>query len=407
MQDFYDEHAISTKVGNARPYIHYEIGDPDGKVREAWADNPRFAAFIANQSSGTIIPRYAPRFLGLPNVTAELRPTNPVVTSSHHHYHGDEPRNDLVFPSTGNRLPRQWIHYPWEMKTHINEEVEKGGHGGVNTQEVHLRQNIAKYTFSGGPGAKRLDIHPQAFSKLFRAQRVMLGKEGCIKADAMLSAGEVVFSWASVTLWPPEELRKLARWLRDLKVYLIPDADWKDKIEVSTQAWLCRSYLRRYGVDAHVAAPPYEAFVQNKELKGIDDHLANGGTMDDLEVLKRETPYGLAEFLAERGMQRKNTVVRAAEALEGLALHANENGQINAGLQTVARATGQGARRMQRAVHDLADIGAVEIDGSLETAPRWRDKEKGWVGYDWRDRPTITVHPQLRAKTSVHRLGDE
>jgi hypothetical protein len=288
------------------------------------------------------------------------------------------------------------------MQTHINEAVKDGGHGGVNVQDVHLRENIAKYTFPTGDGAKRTDLHPEAFAKLFRAKRMMLGKEGCIKADAMLSANEAVLSWPSVTLWPRDELRRLARWLRDMPVYLVFDADWKDKTQVMVQAWLCRSYLRRHGVDTHCAAPPYDAYVRNDQLKGVDDHLAAGGIMDDLEVLKREAPYGLAEFLAERGVRRKNTIVRAAQTLEGLALHADEEGRINAGLNTVANAIGTGSRRAQRALHDLLEVGAVEIaNGSLDTAPRWRDK-----GYEWRDRPTLVVAPELRAKTTIHRLGD-
>jgi hypothetical protein len=73
-QQFYDDHAISTKVGDARPYIRYEIGDPDGIVRKEWAHSRAFATRIANQASGIVIPRYAPRFLRLPHVPAELRP---------------------------------------------------------------------------------------------------------------------------------------------------------------------------------------------------------------------------------------------------------------------------------------------------------------------------------------------
>jgi len=41
------------------------------------------------------------------------------------------------------------------------------------------------------------------------------------------------------------------------------------------------------------------------------------------------------------------------------------------------------------------------VDGSLEIGPRWRDK-----GHDWIQRPTIIVHPELRARDNVHRLGD-
>src|SRR5437868_5024606 len=88
---FFDDHAVSLKVADARPYTFYEQGDPKRLVREAWSQSPRFAAKIARQSSGLIIHRYAPTTLGLPQVPAELRPDSAVETNSHWHYHGDDP----------------------------------------------------------------------------------------------------------------------------------------------------------------------------------------------------------------------------------------------------------------------------------------------------------------------------
>jgi hypothetical protein len=393
---FFEKRGISLGIAEARPYLRYEQGDPERLVREHWSMSPKFAARIARQSSGLIIPRYPPASLGLLNVPAELRPDTAVETSSHHHYHGEQRDGDLFIPTTGTRLPKRWIHRPEDMSRHI-EKV----HGGTNDQTVHLDKNLAKYVFPPGDGAKRIDVHPQAWPRFVNASRVFFVIEGCIKADAVLSAGEAVFSVPSVTLWLAPELSAFTRNLRGKVVYIVPDADWAKNGAVITQAMFCRSFLRRAGVDAHVAAPPEE-----HGLKGVDDFLAHGGySVNDLAVLERETPYGLAEWLAERGTWRKTKAVRGAEVLESLALHADMNGQIRASLRSVARIMGCHHSRVERAVKDLVECGVIEVEGSLDTHARHYDKEKGWVGWEWKERPAITIVPELRAKDTTHPLG--
>lgn len=401
----FEEHAISLNVAEARPYLRYEKGDPDRLVRQHWSMSPRFAARIAKQASGLIIPRYPPAGMGLTNVPSELRPDSAVVTSSHWHFHGNERDGDLIIPTTGKHLPKRWIHRPEDVARHIAKV-----HAGTNVQIVHLVENRAKYVFPTGDGAKRLDVHPQGWSRFVNASRVAFGIEGCIKADAMYSAGWAVCSVPSVTLWFAPEFPAFAkRYLAGKVVYIIPDADWYENDLVMTQAMFCRTYLRKLGVDAHVAAPPVkENDPRDKNGKlvrnGVDDFLSYGGTMDDLSVLERETPYGLAEWLAERRTWRKDKVVRGAEVLESLALHADPNGRIRAPLRSVARIMGVHHSRVEHGVRDLEECGVVEIEGSLATHARHYDREKGWVGWDWKERPTITIVPALRAKDSIHRL---
>jgi hypothetical protein len=397
---FREKHAISRKVWSARPYIRYEVGD-SGRVREHWPQSPQFASLIANQASGIIIPRYAPASLRLGHVPAELRPDREVKTKSWHHYHGDDPTADLTLPS-GKRLKRKWILQPEHAKRHI-EKV----HGGVNVQTIHPNENWAKYVFpTGEEGAQRLDVHPQAWARFVNASRVFFGIEGCIKADAMLSAGEAVFSVPSVTLWRAPELASFAGALRGKVVYIVPDADGIKNDAVITQALFCRTYLRKLGVDAYIAAPPFEAYKRNNELKGVDDHLFYGGTMDDLDVFERETAHGLAEHLAERGKCRFNRIVRNADVLENLALHAGEDGEIRASLRSVARIMGFHHSRVQRGARDLQEWEAIEIDGDLGIYARYYDpKENRLVGWDWEDQPVIRIAPKFRAKTKVHKLG--
>ena len=127
--------------------------------------------------------------------------------------------------------------------------------------------------------------------------------------------------------------------------------------------------------------------------------------MSDLAVLERETGYGLAEWLAERRTWRKTKVVRGAELLETLALHADMNGQIRASLRSVSNIMGVYHSRVQRALRDLEECGAVEIDGSLETFARHYDRQThSHVGWEWKERPAITIVQELRAKNSTHRL---
>jgi hypothetical protein len=395
---FFEERGILLQVAEARPYTRYEAGDPDGIVRRAWPDNPRFAARIAKHCGGIVIPRSAPPGLRLRRVPAELRPDRAVSTDSHWHYHGDEPV-DLVIPSTGNPLPRKWTHRPEAMSKHI-EKV----HGGVNVQTVHLDENLAKYVFPPGNGAKRLDVHPEGWTRFVADPVVFFGLEGCIKADAMFSAGKAVYSVPSVTLWNAPEHRQFARrYLVGKTVYIVCDSDWYENHAVITQAMFSRTFLRRLGVDAHVCAPPAPGGIK----VGVDDHLGDGGSMSDLVVIERETPYGLAEFLAERGIRRSDAIVRDAEVLEALSLHAGSDGTIQTSLRSFSRIMGLPLVRVQRAIEDLREVGAITVDGSLETRAQYFDwKTRKWVGLDWTERPTLTITKGLCARDTRRRLAD-
>ena len=83
--------------------------------------------------------------------------------------------------------------------------------------------------------ATRIDSNPLALDLLNGAERIYFGIEGCIKADAMLSAilesGEraTVVSVPSVTLWPKDagysdgDLRTLARIAANREVAIVVD----------------------------------------------------------------------------------------------------------------------------------------------------------------------------------------
>ena len=129
--------------------------------------------------------------------------------------------------------------------------------------------------------------------------------------------------------------------------------------------------------------------------------------MSDLDVLDREAQHGLAEFVAERGKWRKDKVVRGAEVLENLALHADvKNPCLHTSLRSIARIMGVHHSRVERAIRDLEECGAIEVSGSLDAVPRYYNRlKKSWVGWEWTERPSITISPALRAKDTTHKLG--
>jgi len=128
----------------------------------------------------------------------------------------------------------------------LARHIEKAHHG-VPVAGPHEHTRKAKDREHGI--ARRLDVHPDAVPLLLSAGRVFFVIEGCIKADAVLSRGEAVFSVPSVTLWKAPELEAFAeRYLKEKTVFIVADADAVMKPEVMTQAKLCRSFLHRRGV---------------------------------------------------------------------------------------------------------------------------------------------------------------
>jgi hypothetical protein len=468
-EKFFEEHGVSPKVWKARPYGVYTPTDP-GAVREAYTSLPQqgqraYMTGLSRQSDdegpigGLVITRHPPPDMGLQRVFAELRPDRSVKTGPPYcHCHPTKrPTEAPLHPSTGQPLAKRHIHTADAMRKHIERDKAEDDHRGVNTEEIHWHQPRGKYVFPpsprrekvwhhdhdevyegkpekrsehvrrhhGGvdlPGshrhsrmvkdkskslARRLDIHPHALANVTQARRVFYGIEGCIKADAILSAGEAVFSVPSVTLWDPPELQQFAeKYLVGKIIVIVPDADWFKNPLVYTQAMLCRSTLRRVRLDALVAAPPIERL--KEDIKGVDDFLAADGRIDDLEVIGREAPFlEIAEWVSRHGW-RRDRMARDAQVLESLALHAApSDGTLRVSLRTLARVMGVRVNRVSRGVEDLLEYGAIEVDKPLVTQRgMWRGNYFD-PALEWEDRPIITVAPALRAADlPIRRLGE-
>jgi hypothetical protein len=476
---FCETHAIREDVWEARGYQRYERDDPDGLVRDAWATHKRFAKKIADQCGGVILARYQPEGIdGLFSVPAELRPDGVpveelprredgtpilaykgmVCSGWHYHYHGDHLRED-GWPRTPKRenLPPEFVHSDEHgPKAHILQHI-RDIHGGINDQTVHRNEKWGKYIMMPldderpWESSMRLDVHPFSQGTFLNAPRAFMSLEGIPKNDALVSALldadelPAVFNVLSVTHWRAPEFAKFAiANLLGKPVYLICDADWSRNWMVVRQAFLCREFLRRLGVDAHVGGPPLADFLADAKLKGIDDSLASGRTLDDIEIIDRVVPDDIPIIVRERWGGISKTIDRYGEqALALLSLHSGikiaEDGKTpvftsdgvlgrspRLSRETAAYIMGLNKRTMQRLLRDLIEhtdaIGPAEPGGPTEIRAGWKRrghwlKKRPKMRKDGRppkgtyyhvEIPALRLHRLLRPEEQLKttRLGD-
>jgi hypothetical protein len=147
------------------------------------------------------------------------------------------------------------------------------------------------------PSAKGIDVHPDAKRLILKRNptaAVFFCLEGCLKADAVFSAGFAACSVLGVTMWnDPDHLKRISPALRydGRAVFVVSDSDWRTNPEVARQAVRCVRELRSRGANAwHVAPPDISATAKT----GVDDFLAAGNSVLDLQFipLPPETPFG-------------------------------------------------------------------------------------------------------------------
>ena len=85
------------------------------------------------------------------------------------------------------------------------------------------------------------------------------------------------------------------------QVFVVPDSDWHENSEVIFYAVCAREYLRRIGVDAHLAAPPPRAKADTvgSYKQGVDDFLGPKGS-----PARRHSPDQLFEKKAFKATGR-------------------------------------------------------------------------------------------------------
>ena len=460
---FFTDRGITDEIWQGRPYAWWTPADT-APATEPFADTDRgqrtHVTKIVNQSPGWVIHRYPPAFEPpLPPVYPELRPLNPVKTQGPRtHWHGDGPAPD--------DLP-EWATMPGERanwQDHIARHKGGDDHAGVNTDAVHSHQAMAKYVFSttakidkvyehdhdlawkataesdrpdkrsahvvkrhagidqagthshtvrikdpDATMARRIDVHPLAAQAILDAEVVFFALEGCIKADAILSAGGAVFSVPSVSLWDCDELQEFCwAYLADKTVVIVNDADWVKNDSVRNQSMLCRTRLFRSGAaqgrGIYVAAP--EPTLDGVDTKGVDDWLGAGGRLEDLRVISSTQPPGIHEWVEDRLRSigqtiRRDRVDRDHWLLWALSNFTGTDGVLRAPLKTVARVLDKSPMQVSRSIRSLEDMGALTVDGDLSTKRDWFSRNDEWI-----KRPTITLIPELRSKDQDYPLGE-
>jgi len=314
--------------------------------------------------------------------------------------------HDEVYSGVNIKVHSKYIDIPTIEQRRAWHVNKRSTHGGADVKGEH--SHVRMVPDRGENLARRLDAHPWAAGLLTGAEEVFFGLEGCLKADAILTAilkskrKASVVSVPSVTLWETREMPEFTgRVLRHKRVILVPDADWIDNPRVIEQARLGRTYLRRLGAkDTYIAAPPLKA--GKVEHKGIDDYLGAGGTLDGLMVQHRVVDeWALRDFLRPFYLA-KDRHARALDMLHALAEHVGVDGQFYGTLARFARVLGTNDMRVGRAVKDLEALGAITISGSLEIR-----KDYFLRGYGWGpDNPVIILREDLRGHDEEYELTE-
>jgi hypothetical protein len=305
------------EVARARGYAPYAAGDVDavyaameriapGLMENAGGRrNPRWVEKFT-RSEGFVIPKYRvfdhrPRLLP---IRPQLRPRHPVVEKVWEHDHSANFVDAKGRPIKSELAREQHVSSPNRAEaTVIDGELIAEEHSTIRRKHKrHRHAATAKYGIArkepeAAPylglahfdDSKRLDRNP--LSDFSLPGPVYFGIEGTPKNDAMVEwlrkhgRPAKVVNVPSVSTWKAPELALFAlRHMRGHPVVIVPDADWIENDEVIYHAENCFLYLRhRCGVEAVIAAPPQKA-----GLKGVDDFLGAGGSLDKLDVISRD-----------------------------------------------------------------------------------------------------------------------
>lgn len=267
--------------------------------------------------------------------------------------------------------------------------------------------------------AARIDVHPWSMPRFKGAEVVFAVMEGCLKADAILSAilrdnlNAAVYSFPSVTLGNCPELPKFAaKYLQGKTVIIVPDADWFENVAVENQARIYQGKLLALGVErVHVAAPPNEPKDEKGHpiFKGVDDALGAGKMgLHDLVCIDVEPPKNVEEWVRSWHQinevpTREEGVRKIKNVLISMSVFGGGSGEIEVTFSCMANAMGTFQPKVTQAVQRLVEMKAIEVDGILDTGPSFFGG-----GDDWVERPTIRIlAPELRATVLPYRtLGD-
>jgi hypothetical protein len=364
--------------------FHWPDGAPDSL--NAWARRKTQDGHLA----GWAMSKHALPGSAFDAPIAQLRPDDPVPGALYEHDHAVD------------------FFRAEDRGRHIQEK-----HRGRDRLGSHKHHDMAKYLLPPGPHGKRWDTHPRCTPDRFlSAECVFLHLEGCLKLDALVSAGEVGADVPSVTLWnrqpgdplgldAPEspkhdqdqdggfwggldEALRIADdfedSLRDLEHFLaayvrapvvvVCDRDWEVNPLVALEAFSLRDVVVRAAArPCVVAAPPGKS-------KGSDDFQYHGGKPGNLKVIepRPHKARGRADFEREYRRHARyggaserrrpaDAIDRELALLDWYATHCTVEGLVRRPVGRIAERLDLSADTVRRATLRLADAGAITVEG--------------------------------------------
>jgi hypothetical protein len=285
-----------------------------------------------------------------------------------------------------------------QLASHLKSWHEPGDNPDVWEAHEHFLTVKASYN-----DAARIDVHPWAMETLRGAPVIFAGMEGCLKADAMLSAilrdrlDASVYSFPSVTLGKCPELPRFAdEFLQGKTVIAVLDADWADPSKegaVENQGRIYQARLLALNVPkVHLAAPPLDS-----GQKGVDDFLGIGeGNLSELVCIDVQAPEleAIEQWIMSNSpIVRFSAVRKAAHILRSMAVFSGSSKALSVTLSCMANVMDIPVQTVSDHLARFQQWGAVEVDGELDTGPSW------FGGFDWEHRPTIRLIPDVMQAT--------
>lgn len=421
----------------ARSHFHGEIEDFPFPILEvkpsSMVGGPKWIHYRCGEGESRWVPAYRPTSFAMVG-TDEIpdghinrskdkgHDSHAGVNSSKIHSHVKKAKY-LFKPSP--KVDREWEH-THDEEHYIAKPDALAGHmakrhnGEVVVDGPHLHSDRVKNPDCNY--AARIDVHPMAAERLVATDVVFFGLEGCIKADALLTAiiregcNASVISVPSVSLWDcPELALTVSRFLKGKTVVIVVDADGVDNPSVVNQAAMCQTMLVKLGVgEVLVAAPALD--VDSKiivdpvigKLKGVDDFLAAGYKLSDLAVATSVAPStDLLALVKGISPPRCDSQQRLFDLLFSFSTFAGESGQLRAPMVTVAKVLGVSRWTVGRVIQRLVDAEVVTVwaDPALLCAGKLAARQDFRRRWDWEERPFLVLCKQYRATMVRQPLG--
>lgn len=216
------------------------------------------------------------------------------------------------YDETGEPVPPPYARTNKEIITKGLDQLDSDGNPtGKYRDKPKMTHYLYRPKWMYQGGTKHIDIHPIRPEYRIDGEGgfaedidVWFALEGCLKSDAILSAGledgdgYTTFSSTSVTTWNGKNLRRILLALREARtVFVVPDSDYmvSDKFpDERGELWFnpmvmyqtrlaAQTLVSRWRVNAKIAIPWCEE-AQNGEKVGADDFQVLGYSVGDMRV---------------------------------------------------------------------------------------------------------------------------